>query len=162
MNIDVSNLIAILEAELRAGENLRRNLDAQKQAIIAWDVEGLLAHVEAREVCLRGLNDLENRRIEVLSALPLNEVPGELSQLITQIPNKSVEHARLRDLQQRSRTTFIRLRTDEEALLALKKNLVGHIGEAMRSLAQQGASVYSESGHGATYGSVPGLLYEKA
>src|SRR5258706_13783625 len=101
MNIDVSNLIAILEDELRAGENLQRNLDAQKQAIIAWDVEGLLVHVEAREVCLRVLNDLENRRIEVLSALPLNEVPDELSQLIAQIPAKSVEHAPQRDLQRR-------------------------------------------------------------
>jgi hypothetical protein len=52
--------------------------------------------------------------IEVLSALLLNEVPDELSQLIAQIPANSAEHARLRR-QRRSRTTFVRLRPRSSA-----------------------------------------------
>ena len=160
MNFDVSNLIAVLEAELLAGENLQRNLDCQKQAIIAWDVEALLAHVEAREVCLRGLAELESRRVKTLMALPFIPAPSDLSQLIAQTP--APEQARLRHLQARSRKTFVRLWAEDQALQTLKENLVGHIQEAMNHLAHHGASVYGESGHAASSRCAPGLIYEKA
>jgi hypothetical protein len=160
MNFDISNLIAVLEAEVFAGENLQRNLNCQKQAIIAWDVEALLAHVEAREVCLRGLAELESRRIESLAALPLAPTPSDLTQLIAQIP--APEQARLRHLQRRSRKTFVRLWAEDQALQTLKQNLVGHIHEAMNHLAHHGASVYGESGQAASSRCAPGLIYEKA
>ena len=160
MNIDVSNLIAVLEAELMAGEDLQRNLDCQKQAIVAWDVEALLALVEAREVCLRGLAELESRRVEALAALPLTSAPAELSELIAQVHGRAQK--RLRELQGRSRKTFIRLWAEDQALQALKQNLVGHIHEAMNHLAHHDASLYGESGQAATSRCAPGLIYEKA
>ena len=160
MNLEVSKLIAVLEAELVAGENLQRNLDCQKEAIVAWDVETLLAHVEAREICMRGLAELESRRIEALAALPITPAPSELSQVIAQTPAR--EQERLRNLQRRSRKTFMRLRAEDEALQALKQNLVGHIHEAMNHLAHHDASLYGESGQAATARCAPGLIYEKA
>lgn len=160
MNLEVSKLIAVLEAELVAGENLQRNLVCQKEAIVAWDVETLLAHVEAREICVRGLAELESHRIEALAALPITPAPSELSQVIAQIPAR--EQERLRNLQRRSRKTFMRLRAEDETLQALKQNLIGHIHEAMNQLAHQGASVYGESGQAATSRCPPGLIYEKA
>jgi hypothetical protein len=52
--------------------------------------------------------------------------------------------------------------SEDQALHALKQNLVGHIHEAMHHLAHHGASVYGESGHAASSRSAPGLIYEKA
>jgi len=42
MNIDVSALAEILDEEIAVGEELNRNLAAQRQALAVWDIVGLL------------------------------------------------------------------------------------------------------------------------
>jgi len=64
---ELTDLTQILEAEISVGEELRRNLSAQKQAIVDWNVAALFEQIEAREPWLRSLGELEERRCRFLN-----------------------------------------------------------------------------------------------
>lgn len=160
MDADVADLIAVLEAEVGLGESLQRNLDAQREAILAWNMEALLRQVEARETHLRTLAELEHGRMELLKALPVGMAASDLSHLVAQLVSHPKEQKQLRLLQKRSRQIFTRLLAEERTLQALKENLVAHIHEAMGQVLQKGASVYGGSGQ-VNYGPPATLMYQK-
>lgn len=161
MVADFSEIIGILEAELVAGQNLQRNLDAQKQAILDWDVDALLSHVEAREAALRDLGELEAKRLRVVGELPFTPMPQVLSQLIAQVPRGRPERKRLRELQTRSRKTFFQLCAADQKLEAMKRNMLGHIRDAMSHIKQKDAWAYGESGRPESSRASSELINEK-
>ena len=146
MNVQVTQLADVLEEEVSAGEELERNLAAQKQALIDWDVNGLLQQITARESWLRVLSALENKRIEVTRQIYLSSDAMTLRQLLSRLPQDAPETGRLRRLRGRGREIFTRLNRDERALHELMGNLVAHIQEALRPLLSPAAPLYSENG----------------
>lgn len=62
MSTELTDLTRVLEEEISVGEELWRNLSAQKQAIVALDVAELLVQINAREPWLRSLGEFESRR----------------------------------------------------------------------------------------------------
>lgn len=156
----IADLIGVLEAEVGLGESLQRNLDAQREAILAWDMEALLQQVEARETHLRTLAELEFGRAELLKTLPVGAAPRNLSQLVAHLASQPTEQKQLLILQRRSRKIFTRLLAEERTLQALKENLVAHIHEAMGQVLQKGASVYGGSGQ-VRHGPPATLMYQK-
>lgn len=156
----VADLIAVLEAEVGLGESLQRNLAAQREAILAWDMESLLQRVEARETHLRTLAELERGRTELVKALPVGMASSDLSHLIAQLASHAKEQKQLRVLQKRSRQIFTRLLAEERTLQALKENLVAHIHDAMGQVLQKHPSVYGGSGQ-VSYGPPATLMYQK-
>lgn len=67
MNPELNDLAAVLEEEIAVGEELSRNLAAQRQALICWDMDALIAKIEARGPWLRSLGELEVRRQNLLT-----------------------------------------------------------------------------------------------
>ena len=55
MSKDLAELLSVLENEVLVGEELSRNLEAQKNAIVEWDIAKLLEQIDAREPWLRSL-----------------------------------------------------------------------------------------------------------
>ena len=146
MNAQVTQLADVLEEEVSVGGELERNLAAQKQAIIGWDVAGLLEHITAREPWLRALGALEIKRKEILQGTELANDAATLRQLLAQLPKDAPEAQRLRQLRERGSAIFTRLNGDEQALHGLMENLLGHIQEALRPLLRSVAPLYSETG----------------
>jgi hypothetical protein len=146
MNAALSHLFDILEEEIALGEELSRNLQAQKNAIIAWDVAGLLREIEAREPHLHFLAELEKKRSQILAEIRSSDEPLTARQLIAGLPQDAPEHARLRGLRERTRLTFTRLHADEWNLHQLMANLLSHIQDAFGSLTVPAAPLYGETG----------------
>lgn len=146
MNALVTRLAAVIEEEISVGEELERNLAAQKKALVAWDVAGLLQHITAREPWLRALGALEIKRKEILQGTELSNNAATLRQLLAKLPKDVPEAQRLRHLRERGGEIFTRLDSDEHALHGLMENLQAHIQEALRPLLRSAAPLYSESG----------------
>ena len=146
MNAQVMQLGDVLEEEVSVGEELERNLAAQKKALIVWDVTGLLQRITAREPWLRALGALEHKRKEILNEIHLSSDAVTLRQLLSALPEDAPEAARLRHLRERGREIFTRLDSDEHALHGLMENLLAHIQEALRPLLSSAAPLYSENG----------------
>jgi flagellar biosynthesis/type III secretory pathway chaperone len=146
MNAHVTQLADVLEEEVSVGEELERNLAAQKQALIGWDVAGLLEQITAREPWLRALGALEIKRKEILQRPELSNNAATLRQLLAKLPKDALEAQRLRHLRERGREIFTRLDSDEHALHGLMENLLAHIQEALRPLLRSAAPLYSEAG----------------
>lgn len=146
MNALVMQLADVLEEEVSVGEELERNLAAQKKALIGWDVAGLLQHITAREPWLRALGALEIKRKEILQGTELGNNAPTLRQLLANLPKDAAEAQRLRHLRERGGEIFTRLDGDEHALHGLMENLLAHIQEALRPLLRSTAPLYSESG----------------
>lgn len=66
MSTELTDLTRVLEEEISVGEELWRNLSAQKQAIVALDVAELLVQINAREPWLRSLGEFESRRCRIV------------------------------------------------------------------------------------------------
>ena len=146
MGTPLNELAQLLEEEITVGEELRRNLTAQKHAIVAWDVTELLAQIKAREPWLRLLGELETRRDRLISESDLfNETPV-LRRAIAALPKESAETSRLIALRQRTRDTFVRLQGDEEHLHLLMENLLSHIQEAFLTVSHPAVPTYGEKG----------------
>ena len=62
MTTQLADLAQTVEEEISVGDALCRNLKAQKQTIVAWDVAELLVQINAREPWLRSLGELQSRR----------------------------------------------------------------------------------------------------
>ncbi len=146
MNAGVTQLADVLEEEISVGEELERNLAAQKKALIGWDVTGLLRQITAREPWLRVLGALEIKRKKILQGTELSNNAATLRQLFAKLPKDAPEGQRLRHLRERGSKIFTRLEADERALHELMENLLAHIQEALRPLLLSAAPLYSETG----------------
>lgn len=162
MDIELSRLAEILEQEIAAGEELSRNLAAQKQAIIDWDVERLLREIEAREPQLQALAELENRRRLVLAEIRSPQGPPTARRLIAGLPPESPERARLSGLRERTRRTFSRLQADEWTLHRVMENIFCHIQEAFGSMTAPSVPLYGETGAPAAQRASSAFLRSKA
>jgi flagellar biosynthesis/type III secretory pathway chaperone len=146
MNKDLTRLAEVLEEEIAVGEELCRNLAAQKKALIAWDIVDLLGKIETREPWLRRLGELEERRNGLLLQSDAFTASATLRQAIAQLPIESVDRARLVALRERTRIVFNRLQTDEKDLHDLMGNLMALIQEALSPLLEPMGPTYGERG----------------
>lgn len=145
MESSLNQLGDILDLEIAVAEQLTSNLTAQKQAIADWNMDQLLAQVEARLPLLHCLDELERQRLSCLDQAGCDQ-PAQLRQLIKDLPANSAERRRLAALQQNSKTIFTRLQTDEQYVHSLMENLLAHIHSALNSVLPLENPVYSETG----------------
>jgi hypothetical protein len=161
--MNLAELVAIIEEEILVGEELRRNLEEQKKAVLAWDVIALMQQVDGREGWLRSLGYLEKRRQQVMERMlgnPLNS-PMTLRELIAKLPSGEPERECLSRLQKKTREVFTRLQADERHVHGLIENLLAHVQEALSPLMQSDIRLYGETGV-AMSRSRPGLIRGKA
>ena len=145
MNSYLTELAGVLNQEIAVGEELSRNLDAQRRALVAWDVVSLLLEIAAREPWLRMLGQLEEKRVAVLKQFEPAGAPATLREMIDHLlPADQAE--RWRDLQERGRALFSRIHAEERDLNALMENLASHINEALGSLTRPAVPLYGEMG----------------
>jgi hypothetical protein len=163
----LTELIAVLENEVRLGERLLQNLAAQKDAILAWDSSALLEHVEEKEHLVRKLAEMEGQRQEAIRRLlTAHGLPGEdgapaLKSLLAQLPPTPYK-AMLDLLQQRSWRIYSRLRVAERQLSGLMGALLNHIGEALGLLTTPSQiPLYAGNGALAASRPDPGFVQEK-
>jgi flagellar biosynthesis/type III secretory pathway chaperone len=142
----LAQLTGVLEEEILIGEELERNLTAQKNALLGWDVDALLQQIAAREPWLRSLESLEMKRTHILKEIRSSNDAVTLRQLIYAFPQDSSETARLRCIRERANEIFTRLRNNERAFHRLMENMLEHIQEALRPLVHSAAPVYGENG----------------
>ena|SRR5215831_11803938 len=162
MSIEVADLVFILEEEIKVGEELHCNLEAQRKAIVTWDIANLLDQIAARETWLRSLSRLEEKRNEILRGLNLTDAPVTLRQIIDLLPDGGSEQVLFVQLRERARKIFASLQAEERSLLDLMRNLWSHIQEALVSPTQSLGSVYSKSGVALPTGTRSTLLRGKA
>ena len=83
----LTELAAVIEEEVRVGEELLRNLAAQREAILSWDSSALFERTEEKEVLIRGLGAMEERRQGIMTHLCRS--PGKnpsLREFLAQLP----------------------------------------------------------------------------
>ncbi len=161
MDAHTAELADLLEEEIAVGEELERNLAAQKKALIGWDVSDLLEQVAAREPWLRTLGELEIKRKSMLHSTDLSKAVT-LAELLAQLPKEAPETERLRCLRKRGREIFLRLEGDERSLHELMENLLAHIQEALQPLLSSTLPLYSETGTAAPVRPASALIHNKA
>jgi hypothetical protein len=162
MNAELNELAAVLEEEIAVGEQLRRNLAAQRQAIVAWDMAALIAEIEAREPLLRVLGELEGRRLRFLLRDGAPDAPVTLSRLIAECNAALPTRQRLCTVRARARETFTCLQADQNSLNGLMLNLVSHLHEALRPLARPAVALYGDTGAAATQRPSTALVRNRA
>ena len=146
MNPKLNDLAAVLEEEIAVGDELRLNLAAQRQAVVAWDMDALIARIAAREAWIRSLSELEARRVRIVEAQGTPDYPVTLSQFIMACPEDLPTHQRLQSARARARETFSRLQADERDLNVLMENLQTHLHEALKPLAGPSLPLYGDTG----------------
>ena len=140
----LAELIAVLEAEARIGEELLQNLRARKEAILAWDSSALLARVDEKETLLGRIAGLENQRDGIVARLAAR--PREpLRALLAGLPPGPRASA-LEDLHRRVRTIYSRLRAQERTLAATLEDMLGHLRGALGRGGTNTALLYGASG----------------
>jgi hypothetical protein len=159
---DLEDLAALLEGQIALGEELRRNLACQRQALVTWDMEGLIAAIEVREVSLRSLGDLEGRRLEMLKQHWVTATGVNLAQLISQSPDGSPMRQRLQSVRTRALETFSRLQADEYSFNGLMESLLAHLREALTPLARPAVPLYGDRGAAAPHRPSSALIHSKA
>jgi len=162
MNVDLTKLFAVLESEIAVGEELQRNLEAQKRAILLWDMGSLLEQIEAREPWLRSLNQLEEERSKILRRINPTTAAMTLRDIISMLPQGRPEGALLDTLRERTRMVFTHLHNEEQSLHELMQTLLAHLQGALSSLTRPLAPVYSETGIASPVKFESGLLNGKA
>jgi flagellar biosynthesis/type III secretory pathway chaperone len=160
MEARTTELADVLEEEISVGEELERNLAAQKKALIGWDVGGLLEQITAREPWLRTLGELEIKRKEILHKTQLNHA-ATLRQLLAQLPKEAPEAQRLDSLRMRGCQIFARLESDERSLHELMENLLAHIQEALQPLLRSALPLYGETGTASSARPPSALIHSK-
>jgi hypothetical protein len=161
-NLAIADLTQILEEELAVGAELRSNLDAQKAAILGWDVAALLERVEAREAWLGLLGDLEAHRQRILSEAKHSETAPTLSEMLASADMEPSDKTRLANLGERARHVFTEIKREEEYLFSLMGRLHGHMQEALSALVQPSNSTYGEKGVAETQRPASALLRSRA
>jgi hypothetical protein len=150
MNLEMNALATVLEEEIAIGDQLRLNLAAQRDALVAWDMDALNARIEAREAWIRSLGELEARRARILE---MQTGPGHLitlRELIGACTEDLPGRQRLESLRVRARETFVKLQADERDLNGLMATLLSHFHAALEPLASPSVAVYCESGAAAS------------
>jgi flagellar biosynthesis/type III secretory pathway chaperone len=145
MDVSLNELGDILDQEIAVAEQLTNNLTAQKQAIADWNMDQLLARIEARRPLLHSLDELERQRLTCLESTGCDQ-PVQLRQLIRNLPADSAERRRLAALQQTTKATFVRLQADQQYVHALMENLLAHIHSALNSVLPIESAIYGETG----------------
>jgi hypothetical protein len=146
MDSDLDQLAEILEAESAVGEELCRNLAAQKNALVAWNISDLLERIEARKPWLDQLGALEARRRRILGQSDGSDETATLRQVIALLPHSSALKTRLAVLRERNQNIFTRLQTGERDIQILMAKLSGYLQEALRPLLVTTPTTYGESG----------------
>ena len=146
MNPCLSELAAILEQEITVAEELERNLAAQKQAVLDWNMDQLIAQLDARTPWLGRLETLEQQRVDCLGRCGFDRRMTTLRQLLAGLPPDAPERDRLAALQGDSKKIFRRLQADERLLHELMENLLAHIHGALKSLLPPEPTTYGETG----------------
>lgn len=150
MNLSLEDLAGIIEQEIAIAEELERNLAAQKQAVIEWNMDALLTEIEARALCLSRLDDWEKKRTDCLAQAGFDHQAVTLRRLLAALPPNTPERdrlsVRLSVLGGNSREIFRRLQADERHLHELMENLLAHIHGALSSLVPPGSATYGETG----------------
>lgn len=162
MHQNFNELIALIEEQFAIGEQLRRNCEKQKKAVLAWDVEGLLREIDTREPWLPTLGELERKRASIVEGMSTGQRHRFLSELITQAPHDEPNSERLRSLQERAHRRFSRLSVNERDLYGLKENLMAHIQEALSPPKRFAVPIYGETGVTAPPAAASGLIHSKA
>jgi hypothetical protein len=155
---DWNDFAALLDEQAAVGDELRRNLAAQRQALVAWDMEALIAGIDARESYLRSLDELERRRIAVLEQAGVTDTSFQLKQLIAQIPDGLPVRRRLQTARARALETFTRLQADERNLNSFMASLLEHLRDAVSPLARSDVSLYDDTGAAALQGPVSAFI----
>jgi len=162
MNVDLTYLCGVLEAELAVGQTLVANLEALKKAIVAWDIERLLREIEARQPAIDELVLLETQRNEILRNLDEGARQGGLRGLIASMSGDSPERQRLAELREKNRCAFTMLHAAERNLIGLMENLLAHIHEALAPLTAAGVPLYGETGAARSVDVGAALIHSKA
>ena len=146
MNGKMDDLAAVLEEEIAVGGELSRNLAAQRQALVAWDMDALIAEIQAREPWLRTLGELEARRQNLLTQWGAPNESVTLSRLIATSAESLPARRQLQTVRARAQETFVRLQADERNVNELMENLLSHLNEALRPLARPAVALYGDTG----------------
>jgi hypothetical protein len=162
VNADWNDLALLLDKEAAIGEELRRNLATQRQALVAWDMEALIAGIEARETCLRFLSELERRRMTLLQEASVTDSSLQLKHLIAQLPHGSPIRRRLQSARARALATFTRLQADERNVHGLMANLLQHLRDALSPLACADLPLYGDKGAAAPQRSPSAFIQNRA
>ena len=142
----LNDLAALLEEEIAVGEKLSRNLAAQRRALICWDIDALIAEIEAREPWLRSLGELEVRRQNLLTQVAAPNDSVTLSRLIAECSSSLPMCRHLQTVRARARETFARLQADERNMNGLMENLLAHLNAALGPLARPAVALYGDTG----------------
>ena len=161
MSKDLAELLSVLENEVLVGEELSRNLEAQKNAIVEWDIAKLLEQIDAREPWLRSLDQLEEKRCEIVKRIGSHSASITLRQIIAALPQEGSERVRLGQLREHTWKVFTRVRAEEHSLHELMRTLLAHIQQALSSLTLPLVPVYSENGVTLSPKTKSGLLRSK-
>ncbi len=161
MRTQTAELAAILENEISIGKDLLGNVEAQKKAILHWDIDNLLAQIKARELHLRSLTELETRRAKVVKSTNSRGVAVTLRQIIATLPKESSERAQLAQLRDNASKLFNRVHSEETAMHEFMKTLLAHIQESFKMLSPALVPIYGESGAALSQRPEPGLLHSK-
>jgi hypothetical protein len=159
----LKDLVTVLAEEVRVAEALLHNLAAQREAVLSWDSVTLLEKVEEREVAIRKLGALEERRQEILAYLPgaCEGTRPSCTVLLAQLPPRP-EVAVLDQLRRRALEVYGRLRAEEKRFVALMENLLGHVREALAPLAHPPLHLYGKMGDSRPLHPASGLIEGKA
>jgi FlgN protein len=157
----VEELVSVLNQEIAIGEKLARNLDAQRQAIIDWDAARLLEQVEARELDVKSLAVLEERRRELLLNASATGEPVTLRRIMSALSDDQQRLA-LSNLRERIRQIFTRLSAEEGMLRKLMDSLLTHIQNALAAFPEPRRAMYDESGLARDPADRYGLYHNKA
>jgi hypothetical protein len=162
VNPDWNDLAALLDEEAAIGEELRRNLALQRQALVAWDMEALIAGIEAREACLRSLGDLERRRIALLEQAGITAASLQLKHFIAQLSYGLPVRQRLECARARALQTFTRLQADEHNITGLMASLLQHLRDALSPLARPDVPLYGDKGAAAAQRPASAFIQNRA
>lgn len=155
----LAELAQILEAQIEVGEELQRNLAAQRRAIVDWDANALIEQIQRREPWLRRLDELEERRRGLFKS-SFKEA-ASLGELIESGFVDASDRLRLGVLRQRSRRLFTSLQAEERALHQLMAHLRAHIEAAFHSVAAPSTPTYGDTGAVARPSAPSALLHSK-
>jgi hypothetical protein len=159
---DLNDLAAVLEEEIAVGEDLRRNLACQRQALVEWNMEALIAGIDRREMSLRSLGELEQRRLAMLRESGAADASIKLKHLIARSPDGLPGRGRLQAARRRALETFLRLQADERSLNGFMEDLLAHLREAFKPLTRPPVSVYGDDGSAAPERPASAFIRSKA
>jgi hypothetical protein len=145
MRFDVEELPILLEQQIAVGERLRATLLAQREALMTWDMNALIASVESRFGLIKSLQALETRRCYILESMSVVGSAPNLKELANCCKDREVLAQRLLSLRAQAYDTFCRLQADERDFVRLMSSLVLMLRAALESQSRY-ASIYSKAG----------------